>query len=369
MKQKTIYPVIMCGGSGTRLWPLSLKKAPKQYHTLTSDKTMLQETIVRMVGTASLSVAAPSFICAKDHEKIVYEQSRAIGKDPLHVILEPMGRNTAPVAVIAAEIIGKSDPDGLILLLPADHFIKDVAEFWRCIEQGISSASLGKLVTLGIQPTSPATGYGYIRKGVSLSKSVYKVARFVEKPDTSTAQSYLDSGKHFWNAGIFLFSPEAMITSFKKHAPEILQACRHTLQNSEHKNATILLDAESFAKCPPDSIDYAIMEHADNIVLVAPVDVGWNDIGSWQALDTFEKSVPNNPRLSGGDNVEIGDTVLLDCQNTYVRSDGPLVTGVGLKDLTIIATKDSILILPKSRDQDVKAIVERLKSDKRDECL
>lgn len=353
----------MCGGSGTRLWPLSTQNKPKQYHTLTSDKTMLQETILRMVDAGEQVVAPPSFICALEHEALIYEQTHQIGIDPLHVILEPTGRNTAPVAAIAADIIGEHDPDGIILLLPADHYIQDVEEFWRCIGLGIDTALQGNLVTLGLHPSTPETGYGYIRKGAMLSPSLYTVDRFVEKPDLETAKSYLKSGNYFWNAGIFLFTPTTIIDSFQTHAPNILQACRDTLAASKRNGSSVFLDPSTFSICPADSIDYAIMEHAENIMLVAPVDIGWNDIGSWVALDAFEKARTPAPNVTIGGNVEIGNILLLDGQNNYIRSDGPLVAGVGLENLIIVATRDSVLILPKERGQDVKKIVEALKAN------
>lgn len=369
MQKRTLYPVIMCGGAGTRLWPMSLAQKPKQYHALTSEKTMLQETILRMVDTGNISVAAPSFVCAQHHEEMIYAQARDIGIEPLHIILEPMGRNTAPVAALAADIIHAHDPDGIVLLLPSDHYIKDMTEFWRCVNLGVASAVQGNLVTLGIHPTRPETGYGYIRKGADVSDGLYCVEKFVEKPDLETAQTYVESGDYFWNAGIFLFTPDAMIQSFQTHAPAVLDACRTTLNASTRKDATLFLDPDSFAACPSDSIDYAIMEHAKNIMMVAPIDVGWNDIGSWEALDAFEKNRKSTPNVTPDENVEIGDTLLLDCQDNYVRSDGILVAGVGLENLIIIATKNSVLILPKERGQDVKAIVEKLKAAGRKDLL
>ena len=206
-----IYPVIMCGGAGTRLWPLSRKSNPKQYHALTSERTMLQETVQRLTcknsRTGAYTVAAPSFVCARDDETVIKAQCQAIGVTPLHIILEPMGRNTAPVAAIIAEVFTDVDPGGLVLLVPADHYIEDSSEFWKCVEEGVKIAKQSRLVTLGIKASSPETGYGYIRQGKELAPNVYHVDAFVEKPDLETANEYLQSGDYVWNAGIFLFCP------------------------------------------------------------------------------------------------------------------------------------------------------------------
>lgn len=353
-----IYPVIMCGGAGTRLWPLSRKSNPKQYHALTSERTMLQETVQRMARTGDYSVAAPSFVCARDDETVIKAQCQAIGTTPLHIILEPMGRNTAPVAAIIAEVFTDVDPDGLVLLVPADHYIADDSEFWNCVEAGIETAKQSRLVTLGIKANSPETGYGYIHQGEKLAENVYHVNAFVEKPNLETANEYLRSGDYVWNAGIFLFTPQTMTKSFTKFAPDILSACQLTLKRSRLDDMCIFLDEASFAACPANSLDYAIMEKSDNVAVVAPVDVGWNDIGSWSVLADLNQEKTGT---SGGK----GDIIALECANTYLHSDGPLVAGIGLENLIVIATKDAVLILPKDRAQDVKKIVEKLKRDGR----
>ncbi len=353
-----IYPVIMCGGAGTRLWPLSRKSNPKQYHALTSERTMLQETVQRMARKGRYTVAAPSFVCARDDETVIKAQCQAIGVTPLHIILEPMGRNTAPVAAIIAEVFTDVDPGGLVLLVPADHYIEDSSEFWNCVEEGIKTAKQSRLVTLGIKASSPETGYGYIRQGKELAPNVYHVDAFVEKPDLETANEYLQSGDYVWNAGIFLFSPQTMAENFAQHAPEILRVCQLTLKRARLDDMCIFLDEATFAACPSDALDYAIMEKSDNVAVVAPVDVGWNDIGSWSVLADLNQKKTG---ASGGK----GDIIALECANTYLHSDGPLVAGVGLENLIVIATKDAVLVLPKDRAQDVKKIVEKLKRDGR----
>ena len=352
-----IYPVIMCGGAGTRLWPLSRRSKAKQYHALMSQHTMLQETVQRMGFSGALNIAAPSFVCAAADEQIVREQCADIGVTPLHIILEPMGKNTAPVAAIVSLLFADKEESDLVLLLPADHHIADARQFWDCVAQGVKTAQNGQLITLGIQPDKPETGYGYIRQGEKIADHVYNVQAFVEKPELAKAKEYLRSGEYFWNAGIFLFSPEAMIGSFQAHASQILNHCRETIKNSCWQDTSMLLDRDSFSKCESMSIDYAIMEHADNVALVAPVDVGWNDIGSWTALAELKQT-------HNSDELHVGDIINIDCKNTYMHSDGPLIAGIGLENLIVIATDDAILVLPKDQAQNVRQIVARLKAAK-----
>ena len=352
-----IYPVIMCGGAGTRLWPLSRRSKAKQYHALTSQYTMLQETVQRMAHGGTLNIAPPSFVCAAADEQIVRAQCADVGVTPLHIILEPMGKNTAPVAAIVSLLFAGKEDDDLVLLLPADHHIADARQFWDSVAQGVKAAQNGQLITLGIQPDKPETGYGYIRQGEKIADHVYNVQAFVEKPELAKAQEYLRSGEYFWNAGIFLFSPEAMIDSFQTHAPQILNHCRKTIKNSCWQETSMVLDKDSFSKCDSMSIDYAIMEHADNVALVAPVDVGWNDIGSWTALADLKQALtPGTPN--------VGNIINIDCKNTYMHSDGPLIAGIGLENLIVIATGDAVLVLPKDQAQNVKQIVARLKAAK-----
>lgn len=355
-----IYPIIMCGGAGTRLWPLSVKAKPKQFHALVTDKSLLSETVARADHAETLNLADPGFVCALDSREQVIVDSQAAEYTPGRIILEPCARNTAPVTAIAALDMMERDPDGLILLLPADHHIADPIGFWACVSKGVKAAKSGQIVTFGIQPTRPETGYGYIQSGAAQGETV-AVKRFVEKPDLDTAQDYLSSGDYFWNAGIFLFSAKAMVEAFKAHAPDILESCRATLAKSENKAESLYLDAASFADVRSESIDYAIMERAENVSMVAPVDVGWTDIGSWQALadhlSVDEKTVTQ------------GDVIAVTCEGGYIRSEGPLIGAYGLKDMVVIATKDSVLVLPSDQSQHVKDIVAELKSGERVEKL
>ncbi|NNC37538.1 MAG: mannose-1-phosphate guanylyltransferase/mannose-6-phosphate isomerase [Acidimicrobiales bacterium] len=355
-----IYPVIMCGGAGTRLWPLSRKSKAKQYHNLVGDLTMLQETILRMQGVDGVNVADPSFVCAEQDGEIVKEQSAAIGADVLRVILEPMGRNTAPLAAIVSQLFDEIDPEGLILLLPADHHIANKDGFWSCVAKGAESAKSGKLVTLGIQPQGPETGYGYIKSGKMLASDVYEVEKFVEKPNLETAKSYLASGDYYWNAGIFLFSPQTMIASFAQHAEDIQNTCQTTLTASTQNGPFLHLDGNNFSQVPSDSIDYAIMERADNVAIVAPVDIGWSDIGSWSELANLVQSLDAENRNQ--DNI-----IALDCKDSYLRTDGPLIAGIGLEDLIVVVENNTVLIMPKDKAQDVKKVVAGLKDKGRDD--
>lgn len=351
-----IYPVIMCGGAGTRLWPLSRKDKPKQYHPLVTNNSMLQETILRMKTETNISVANPSFVCAVNDAALVQSQCKDIGFQPLKVILEPVARNTAPVAAIISEVFHEIDPEGLILLLPADHHIADPEAFWSYIQNGIAPALSNQLVTLGIRPTRADTGYGYIRRGTKTNSQVFDVDAFVEKPGQETAQSYLESGEYFWNAGIFLFSPLTMRDSFQKHSPEILEQCKITLFASKSNGNCLILDLETFGKCNSDSLDYSIMENARNVSMVAPVDIGWSDIGSWLELANLAQQLSDKSENQR-------NIFSLDCKDTYMRTDGPLIAGIGLENFIVVVENNTVLILPKNRSQDVKKVVEHLKSN------
>jgi len=279
-----IYPVIMCGGAGTRLWPLSRKAKPKQFHAISTSNSMLQETVARASHAKGLDIAPPSFVCALDHADEVDAQSRAAGFESLRIILEPCPRNTAPVASIIALEIAKIDPDGLILLLPADHHVNKPEAFWEAVKAGEAAAKQGYLTTFGIKPTRAETGYGYVRSGNELDANAVNVDGFYEKPDEKTAQAYLEAGGYFWNAGIFLFSPSAMIKAFEAHAADILDSSEKAMAKASRNAARLYLDPSEFAACRSESIDYAIMEHADKVAMVPNVDIGWNDIGSWEVI-------------------------------------------------------------------------------------
>lgn len=364
----TIYPVIMCGGAGTRLWPLSRKAKPKQFHAISTQKSMLQETVARAGHAKGLDIASPSFVCALDHADTVDMQCKAEGFDPLRIILEPCPRNTAPVASIIALEIAAIDPEGLILLLPADHHVNKPEAFWDAVKDGQAAAQQGYLTTFGIKPTRPETGYGYIRSADDLNESTVNVDGFYEKPDQETAQKYLEAGEYFWNAGIFLFSPKAMIEAFESHAADILQSSENAIAKANRKDARLFLDPAEFADCRSESIDYAIMEKAEKVAMVADVDIGWNDIGSWEVI--CENAIAD--LASGGDEAlvaELGDVISVNCKASYLRSEGPLIAAIGVENLVVVAMGDTVLITKKDQTQHVKTVVNRLKEAARKEML
>ena len=358
-----IYPVIMSGGAGTRLWPLSRHKSPKQYHAMVSAQTMFAETLLRLRDTGGMDVAAPIVICAAGHEALVQAQADSLDIPLTAIILEPMARNTAAVGAIAAEYVRRIDPKGLLLLLPADHHISDPGGFWQAISKGAPIADAGALVTLGIEATGPNTGFGYIHRGEKIAADVYKVAGFKEKPDTLTAQNYLSTGDYSWNAGIFLFNISGLIEDYNEHAADILKGAVTTLDSSETEDICLHLSPEHFSKIRSEPIDIAIMERTQRAAVVAPVRVGWDDIGSWQAISDF-KHTHNAP-----DDICDGDVYDIDCENTYVRSDGPFVGVIGAQNLIVIATGDSVLVCDKNKTQDVKKIVMYLKDKGRTQLL
>jgi mannose-1-phosphate guanylyltransferase/mannose-6-phosphate isomerase len=346
------------------MWPLSTTAKPKQYHPITTEKTMLHETIIRLGFCGDLDVQPPSFVCAVGHEDIVRKQCEDEGVEPYRLILEPVGRNTAPVAATISHLIKQDDPDALILLLPADHHISDPQGFWQQVSKGISVAQDGYLITLGIQPTAPETGFGYIKTGKSLGENVFAVEAFVEKPDKQTAEIYLETKKYFWNAGIFLFSASAMLSAFEDYAPDILISVTTTLQNSTKDGTSLYLDPKHFASCRSESIDYAIMERAKKVAIIAPVNIGWNDIGSWAAVRDLLVA-EQDPSTA----VTIGDVIDIDCSNSYIRSDGITVAAIGLDNMIVVATSDTVLIVPANHAQDVKKIVEELRASHRGKLL
>ena len=347
-----ITPVIMSGGSGTRLWPLSRKANPKQYRALVTDRTMFEETVARVAGRGA---EAPIVVCARaDAERV-----RGLAPEAT-IVTEPMGRNTAPVAIVASLHVQRSDPDGLVLLLPADHHVRDAQRFWAAVERGRAAAEEGYLVTLGIEPTGPETGYGYVRRGEGLGDGVHRVAAFREKPDEATARSYLDEGTYAWNAGIFLFRARDLLEEAERHVPDMLAAARAAYEAAEAEGAVLHLGEAEFAGVPADSIDYAIMERTDRAAVVDAAGIGWDDIGSWSAVSGLGRADGEASK---------GDVVMIDCEDAYVRSDGPLVAAVGVKGVVVVATGDAVLVIDESRAQDVKAIIERLKADGREALL
>ncbi|WP_166371102.1 mannose-1-phosphate guanylyltransferase/mannose-6-phosphate isomerase [Psychromonas sp. SA13A] len=357
-----ITPIILAGGSGSRLWPLSRSLYPKQFLALQGNRTMLQETVLRL---SNLDVSAPQVVCNEDHRFIAAEQLREIESNG-SIILEPVGRNTAPAVALIAEIT-KNNNDPLLLVLAADHTIENKAAFTHAVNQAVQLANQGKLVTFGIVPTEAHTGYGYIKRGKSLDNTIiektqsesYQVAEFVEKPDSKTATQYLESGEYYWNSGMFLFRASRYLQELEKFRPDIYVACKKSLEKTSRDQDFIRIDEQEFSNCPNESIDYAIMEKTDDAVVV-PLDAGWNDIGSWSALWEM------NDKDSRG-NANIGNIILQDTSNCLIHAGERLVTAVGLEGMIIIDTKDALLVASKDKVQDVKNIVEELKNKNSDE--
>jgi len=354
-----VFPVIMCGGAGTRLWPMSTKAKPKQFHNIVSELSMLQETIVRGRDAGAVKTAAPSFVCSSMHKDLVLEQCSDIGIAPHKVILEPLPKNTAAVAAAIALELESEESDKLVLLLPADHHITKVPEFWAAIHAGCESAVSGNIVTFGIQPEHPETGYGYIRGGDASEDGSRGIIEFVEKPDLPTAEEYLEDGNYYWNAGIFLFRPKDMIAAFKAHAPDILASVEKALSEGKSVDALTYLDAVEFDKCRSESFDYAIMEKADNISLIGPIDIGWNDIGSWRAVSEFEKRQGTDGTKEGYD--PASNTCQVNCSDVLIKSTGQFVATVGVSNIAVISTPESVLIIDLDKSQDVKKVVVGLK--------
>jgi mannose-1-phosphate guanylyltransferase/mannose-6-phosphate isomerase len=356
-KKHSIVPVILSGGSGSRLWPLSRKAMPKQLLALTGANTMIQETVARTRGK---DFAAPIVIAGEEHRFIIAEQLRAAGVTDARIILEPAGRNTAPAAAVAALKILEDDPDGLILLMPSDHIVGDVEAFHAAVQVAAAAARTGALVTFGIKPAAPETGYGYIKSAAMLEgvPGAFAVERFVEKPDRATAQTYLASGEYYWNGGMFLFSAKTFIKDMEWLEPAMLGFCRDAITHAHRDMDFIRLGEVAFLACPAQSIDYAIMEHVPHAAVV-PVEMGWSDVGSWQSLwDISSRNEEGNAIL--------GDVITEKAANSYIRSEGPLVAVVGVENLVVVATKDAVLVSHRDASQDVKKIVAQLESQSRD---
>lgn len=352
-----IFPVLLSGGSGTRLWPLSRKLFPKQLLPLDGEGTMLQATALRLPEDGSCR--PPLVICNNDHRFVIAEQLRAIDRDPLRILLEPTGRNTAPAAAAAAIFCQAAAPDAVIALLPADHVIRDVDAFRARLAQAVQLADAGHIVTFGMQPTSPHTGYGYIRAGATLGDDAHHIDRFAEKPDLATARAWLAEGGYFWNSGMFVTRADVLIGELARFRPDILDAVGKAITDGVTDLDFFRLDAAAFAACPAQSIDYAVMEPTDRAVVIA-CDFGWSDIGSWSALwDIGSKDEAGN--------VTQGDVILRDVSGSYVRSEGSVVAAVGVSDLVIVETADAVLVARRDRAEDVKQIVEVLQRNGRAE--
>lgn len=348
-------PVVLAGGTGSRLWPKSRAALPKQFLPLTSDKTMLQETVLRLNG---IDKQAPMFICNEAHRFLLAEQLRQ--QDIAHsgILLEPVGRNTAPAIALAALHAQAEGDDPVLLVLAADHLIQQPAAFHHAISQAQTLAEQGKLVTFGIVPDSAHTGYGYIRQGEALAGG-FSVAEFVEKPDAATAQTYLDSGEFYWNSGMFMFKASRYLAELEKQAPDILEACQQAMQQASGDLDFVRVEHASFAACRDDSIDYAVMEHTKDAVMV-PLDAGWSDVGSWSSLwETAEQDEKGN--------VVSGDAILEGVNNSYINAEQRLISVVGLDDVVVVETKDAVLVANKHKVQDIKQVVNKLKADKRSE--
>ena len=352
-----IHPVILSGGAGSRLWPLSRGLFPKQLLALTSEQSLIQETVARAAGEG---FGPPLIVCNVEHRFLIAEQMRQAGVAPAAIVLEPEGRNTAPAAAVAALLLAQKDPGALMLLMPADHVIRDGAAFQDAVRRAAAAAAKGYLVTFGITPEAPETGYGYIRKGPALPAldGCHAVARFVEKPDAATAAGYVASGDYSWNSGIFLFKADAFLAELEKLEPDLLAHCRAAILAGKKDLDFFRLEAGAFAKARGVSIDYAVMERTDRCALV-PVQMGWSDIGSWDALWSA------TARDAAG-NAMKGDVLHYGARNSYLRSEGPLVAAVGVEDMVVVATADAVLVSHKAASQDVKQIVEQLKAQGRE---
>ncbi len=354
-----IHPVIMSGGVGSRLWPLSRTLYPKQLLPLAGARTMIQEAAKRVGGAR---FAAPLVVCNQEHRFLVAEQLRVCGAvDPV-IVLEPVGRNTAPVAAVAALLLAEKDPSALILLMPADHVVSNEQAFAEAVEIAGAAAREGAIATFGIVPKTPETGYGYIQRSAPMTtRGAFRVKRFVEKPSREAAQAYMAAGDYFWNAGIFLFRAKTYLEELEKFEPQIIAQCREAVAKGRRDLDFFRLDETAFAASPTKSIDYAVMEHTSRAAVV-PVEMGWSDVGSWQSL--WEIASRNREG-----NVQEGDVIALNVTNSYLRSEGPLVAAVGLNDVVVVATKDAVLVTRRGATQDVKKVVEELQRSGRHQHL
>jgi mannose-1-phosphate guanylyltransferase len=352
-----ILPIIMAGGTGSRLWPLSRELFPKQFQKLYGQTTMLQATVLRLQG---LECLLPLVICNEEHRFIVAEQLRQIGQLDHNIILEPIGKNTAPALALAAIYAAEYEDNPALLVLAADHVVLDEDAFRTAVVEAQVHVKQNKLVTFGVIPHAPETGYGYIKYNPNSSEqSGFTVEEFVEKPDLETAEAYLESGNYLWNSGIFAFKSQSYLDELKSHRPDIYSACSNAMQSLNIDLDFIRIDKESFFECPAESIDYAVLEKTTNAVVIA-MDAGWSDVGAWSSLWEVSDKDKN-------DNVITGDVLTVDSHNNYIFAETGLVATVGLDNIIVVQTKDAVLVASKDRSQEVKSIVNQLKADKRQE--
>ena len=355
-----IHPVILSGGSGTRLWPMSRTLYPKQLLTLLGRESMLQQTVRRIAERETF--APPLLVANEEHRFIIAEQLREIAVVPRALLLEPVGRNTAPAACIAALALTETEPDPLMLLMPSDHTIGDVDAFVDAIGRAAAAAQAGALVSFGIAPERAETGYGYIRRDGELDgvKGVFAVAEFVEKPGPEQAEKYIESGEHSWNSGIFLFPARVYLDELERLRPDMVAACRQALATAQRDSDFIRLGKDAFSTCAADSIDYAVMEHTRRAAVV-PVSMGWSDVGSWDALWEMGSKDQHGNSLEG-------NVVAEETRNCYLRSEAGLIAAIGIEDLVVVATDDAVMVAPRNRTQEVRKLVARLVRDRRDEA-
>jgi mannose-1-phosphate guanylyltransferase/mannose-6-phosphate isomerase len=347
-----LVPVILSGGAGTRLWPLSRELLPKQLLALTGERTMIQETVERLAGFPGAT--GPVIVCNEAHRFLVAEQMREMGIVPAAILLEPVGRNTAPAIALAAHAALAQGDDALLLVLPADHVLQDLGAFQAAIKLAIPAGREGKLVAFGIVARAPETGYGYLKMAKAPASGLAPIARFVEKPDVERAKEFVAAGDYFWNAGMFLFSARRYLEELQRFAPDIAETCARASATAVREKDFTRVDETVFASCRSDSVDYAVMEKTGDAVMV-PLDAGWSDVGSWAALhDVLPADAQGN--------VTRGDVLLEDTEGCYVHADSRLVAALGLEDMVIVETADAVLVAPKHKVQDVKKLVARIKA-------
>ena len=360
MNTQTIVPVVLSGGSGTRLWPVSRESFPKQLWPLLSDRSLIQDTVLRANGPG---FAPPVVVCNQEHRFLIAEQLREAGIANARIVLEPVGRNSGPAIAAAAVLVSEDDPDAVLWMMAADASIADTAALHVALRAAATAARAGKIVTFGMQPTAPETGYGYIEIGDALAAApgVHAVARFVEKPEADVAARLSTDGKHLWNSGMFVFTARTLLREMERHAPEVMPPVRAAVAGRHTDLDFIRLDVAAFTACPSISLDYAVAERTQEAAVV-PADIGWSDVGSWSAL--WELGAKD-----ADGNVAIGDVLLESCENCYVRGDGMLTAVVGLKDVVVVVTDDVALAMHRDKSQDVKKVVDRLKAAGRHQAV